>query len=278
MTMNNEFYPVVNDQVANYVDQKKSFLHNRDPDLSVTKQINQIHSFIQKDVNAIILNPVDGNSPQLNRAIAEAHKKGIKIIIVDSQVKTKQIDCTITSNNYYAGVLCARNLMKRRKRAKILLVDQKTAISAMDRINGFVDTLKKSKNRNYQLIGKIYTNGQSETAYPAVKKFMQKDTDFDCIMALNDKTAVGCLAALDSANKKGTLVYSVDGSKDIKQMIGRNPEIAATVAQSPVRIGNTAVKVAYKLIRGQKVPKRIFIPIKLIDRSNINQFDTAGWQ
>lgn len=278
MTMNNEFYPVVNDQVANYVDQEKSFLHNRDPDLSVKKQIEQIHSFMAKDVNAIILNPVDGNSPKLNKVIAQAHKQGIKIIIVDSQVKTKEVDCTITSDNYRAGVLCAKDLMKRKKSARILLIDQKTAQSAIDRINGFVDTIKKSKHHRYQIVGKIYTNGQSETAYPAVKRFLKKNRNINCVMALNDKTAVGTLAALDFMNQKGVSVYSVDGSKDIKKMIGRNPEATATVAQSPVKIGDTAVRVAFKLIHGQKVPKQIYTPIKLINRQNINQFDIAGWQ
>lgn len=280
MTMNNEFFPVVNDEVANYVDKEKSFLHNRDPDLSVNKQVEQIHSFMKKDVNAIILNPVDGNSAKLNQAISAAHKQGIKIIIVDSQVKTKNVDCTIISDNYRAGQLCAKQLIHSKKIAKILIIEQTTANSAIDRINGFIDTIKKTKNPNYKIVGRLNTNGQSETAFPLVKKFIAKKIPFNAVMALNDKTAVGDLAAIDSSvSKSKTIsVYSVDGSKDIKQIIGKNKNAAATVAQSPFKLGQIAVKTAYKLIDGKKVPKKIVLPVRIITNRNINKFDTAGWQ
>ena len=94
-----------------------------------------------------MLNPVVGDSKKLNQAIAAAHKKGIKIVIVDSQVKTKQVDCTITSANYHAGVLCARELMQNKKHARILLLEHQTAISAVKRIKGFVDTIKKLRTK-----------------------------------------------------------------------------------------------------------------------------------
>lgn len=115
MTMNNEFYPLLNEQVANYVEERKGLLYSRDPALSVNKQVDEIHSFVNKQVNAIILNPVDGKSPKLNKAIAAAHKEGTKIVIVDSPVKTKQVDCTILSDNYKAGQLCAKTLMRKKK-------------------------------------------------------------------------------------------------------------------------------------------------------------------
>ncbi|MBA1392690.1 sugar ABC transporter substrate-binding protein, partial [Lactobacillus sp. XV13L] len=37
MTMNNSFYPVLNEQVANYVDYRHGRLYNRDPALIVDK-------------------------------------------------------------------------------------------------------------------------------------------------------------------------------------------------------------------------------------------------
>lgn len=82
-------------------------------------------------------------------------------------------------------------------------------------------------------------------------------------MALNDRTAVGALAAIDTEHQTGKIkVYSVDGSKDMKKMLGINKSAQATVAQFPIEMGNLAAKVAYKLINGKKYRKRSFYLLK----------------
>ena len=50
---------------------------------------------------------------------------------------------TIVSDNYKAGVLCAKEMMKQKDHANIVLLTHNAARSAVDRINGFTDTIKK---------------------------------------------------------------------------------------------------------------------------------------
>ena len=98
-------------------------------------------------------------------------------------------------------------------------------------------------------------------------------------MALNDRTAVGALAAIDTEHQTGKIkVYSVDGSKDMKKMLGVNKSAQVTVAQFPIEMGNLAAKVAYKLIDGKKVPKKIILSVKTITTKNLNYYNTSGWQ
>lgn len=281
MTMNNSFYPVLNEQIANYVENRHGRLYNRDPALIVNKQVEELYSFIRQGVKAIIINPVDGNSMKIQNALRLAKKKGIKIIIVDSQMKSADYaDCTILSDNYRAGQLCAQHLLAHKNAAKILLLEHYSAYSANNRIQGFTDTIKKSpKAGNFHIVGKINTYGQSEIALPLVEKAIKKGPKFNTIMALNDQAAVGALAAIDEVNLKRQIdVYSVDGSENMKKLLGVNHNAIATSAQTPVNIGKTAVKVAYKLINGQKVPKKIILPVYLITNKNINHYNVLGWQ
>jgi len=91
---------------------------------------------------------IDENNNKLIAILNKAHKKGIKIVVVDSQMADKaHVDATLLSDNYQAGVLCAKALMKKKKRANILLLEHYSAMSANDRIRGFTDTLF-NKNRN----------------------------------------------------------------------------------------------------------------------------------
>ena len=73
--------------------------------------------------------------------------------------------------------------------------------------------------------------------------------------------------------------YSEADIENIKKMISnKNPNIKATVAQSPLQIGKVAVNVAYKLLNHQKVKKEIILPVQLITSKNIKDFNITGWQ
>ncbi|WP_236253611.1 substrate-binding domain-containing protein [Lactobacillus ultunensis] len=281
MTMNNEFYPILNEQIANKINNKNDLLLSRDPALNQRKQIEEIHSFIQKGVKAIIINPVNGKSSQLNKALKEAKEAGIKIIVVDSPIKnSKYIDCTIESDNYHAGQLDAKYLLSQRKHGKILLLEHKSAISGVERIKGFTDTIHKSKYaKNFKIVKRLNTYGQSETSLPLVTKTIKEGTSFNIIMSLNDRAAIGALAALDSTKyPHRVFVYSVDGSENMKKMFSINPNIKATVAQSPLKMGKVTTKVVYRLIENKKVPKKIIIPVDLINQKNLTQHNISGWQ
>ena len=111
MTMNNTFYTVINDEIRKRTDDNGDVLKTLDPALSIRKQCRQIETFIREDFDVIVINPVSGNSRMLDSALKKARAHGIKIIAVDSQVKeTKNVDCTIVSDNYNAGVLCGTGM------------------------------------------------------------------------------------------------------------------------------------------------------------------------
>ncbi|URW71493.1 substrate-binding domain-containing protein [Lactobacillus kefiranofaciens subsp. kefirgranum] len=131
-----------------------------------------MHSFIKKRVNAIIINPVNGNSHKLNQALKEAKKQGIKIVVIDSPLKNSKIaDCTIESANYHAGQLDAKYMLSRQKSGRILLLEHKSAISGVERIQGFLDTIKQSKKgKHFKIVKRLNTYGQSEISLPLVKK------------------------------------------------------------------------------------------------------------
>lgn len=176
--------------------------------------------------------------------------------------------------------MCKKNLLKRKKHANILLLEHYSALSANNRIQGFTDTIKQAKNaHNYHIVGKINTYGQSEITLPLVEKYLKTGQKFDTVMALNDQAAVGALAAINEAKiKRHISVYGVDGSENMKKLLGVNPNATATAAQSPINLGKTAVKTAYKLIDGKKVSKKITLPVFLITNKNINKYNAVGWQ
>ena len=74
-------------------------------------------------------------------------------------------------------------------------------------------------NANYQVINRADCDGQIEIAMPTMKQMLKETPAVDVVMALNDRSALGALAAIESMEIDNVLVYGVDGSPDVKELI-----------------------------------------------------------
>ena len=278
MTMNNDFYKTLNAELEKKTNQQGSRLYVRDPELDEGKQSQQIDFFVREKVNVIVINPVKSNSPSIISSLQKAKKAGIKIIVVDTPVsKEVAVDTTIVSDNYQAGVLIAKDMMKRLPAANILLLEHRNAVSAMDRIRGFVETIKNQPR--YKIVSQKETLGQTEEAMPQVKSALDEGMDFNVVMALNDRAAIGALAAIknNGLNRKLS-IYGVDGSPDIKNFLATTSDIEGTVAQSPIQMGRKVAQVIELMQEGKSYESQYLIPVHLVNRDNISQYTVTGWQ
>ena len=278
MTMNNDFYKTLNAELEKKTNQQGSRLYVRDPELDEGKQSQQIDFFVREKVDVIVINPVKSNSPSIISSLQKAKKAGIKIIVVDAPVsKEVAVDTTIVSDNYQAGVLIAKDMMKRLPAANILLLEHRNAVSAMDRIRGFVETIKNQPQ--YKIISQKETLGQTEEAMPQVKSALDEGMDFNVVMALNDRAAIGALAAIknNGLNRKLS-IYGVDGSPDIKNFLATTNDIEGTVAQSPIQMGRKVAQVIELMQEGKSYDSQYLIPVHLVNRDNISQYTVTGWQ
>lgn len=278
MTMNNDFYKTLNAELEKKTNQQGSRLYVRDPELDEGKQSQQIDFFVREKVDVIVINPVKSNSPSIISSLQKAKKAGIKIIVVDAPVsKEVAVDTTIVSDNYQAGVLIAKDMMKRLPAANILLLEHRNAVSAMDRIRGFVETIKNQPQ--YKIISQKETLGQTEEAMPQVKSALDEGMDFNVVMALNDRAAIGALAAIKNHGLNRKLsIYGVDGSPDIKNFLATTSDIEGTVAQSPIQMGRKVAQVIELMQEGKSYESQYLIPVHLVSRDNISQYTVTGWQ
>ena len=278
MTMNNDFYKTLNAELEKKTNQQGSRLYVRDPELDEGKQSQQIDFFVREKVDVIVINPVKSNSPSIISSLQKAKKAGIKIIVVDAPVsKEVAVDTTIVSDNYQAGVLIAKDMMKRLPAANILLLEHRNAVSAMDRIRGFVETIKNQPQ--YKIVSQKETLGQTEEAMPQVKSALDEGMDFNVVMALNDRAAIGALAAIknNGLNRKLS-IYGVDGSPDIKNFLATTSDIEGTVAQSPIQMGRKVAQVIELMQEGKSYDSQYLIPVHLVNSDNISQYTVTGWQ
>lgn len=278
MTMNNDFYQTLNAELEKKTNQQGSRLYVRDSELDEKKQSQQIDYFIKEKVDIIVINPVKSDSPAIIKALNKAKKAGIRIIVVDAPMsKQVAVDTTIVSDNYQAGVLIAKDMMSRLSEANILLLEHQNAISAMDRLQGFLDTIKG--HPGYRIVSQLETLGQTEESMPQVKNALDNGLEFNVVMALNDRAAIGALAAIkDQGVAEKIYIYGVDGSPDIKNFLANTNDIQGTVAQSPIQMGRKVAEVIELLREEKSCDRQYLIPVRLINKDNISEYIVTGWQ
>ena len=114
---------------------------------------------------------------------------------------------------------------------------------------------------------------------PAVRKFLQSGGNVDTLVALNDRSAIGALAAIKEQGITHSIaIYGIDGSPDMKALLHSTDDVVGTVAQSPLKMGDRVMEVIQDMADGKSYQKEITIPVQMMTKENIDQFDVNGWQ
>ena len=275
MTMNNPYFQVLDTQIRAFVELRGDILLTRDGAMDQERQNQEIQELVDAGVCAIFMTPVEWDTSKEGVQIAAA--AGVPVIVVDAPIQDSQLAaCSVLSDNYQAGVLCAEHLMRVRDSAKILLLEHITARSAADRIQGFKDTI--AGHEGFEILGSGESDGQIENAMPVMEQLLRQYPEADVLMALNDPSVFGGLAAIQGAGlSERFLAYSVDGSPEGKSMVSSG-FLTATCAQFPSRIAEEAVKQAYAAIDGGCERKEVIVPVELLTAENVGQYGIDGWQ
>lgn len=275
MTMNNEFYEILNEQISHRVEAEGDRIILRDPALSVRRQQEQIEMMLEEGISVLILTPVDADG--LSDVLKKAHNRGVKVIVVDSSVSDETlVDCTIVSDNYKAGCLLGEYLMRNKDSSRVVIMTHETATSGRERVQGFLDTIRGSDQ--ITVVRKVPCEGQLEVAMPKMEKIIEAGTRFDSVFCLNDPASLGVAAALDSNGLLDSVdIYGVDASPDAKQLIDEG-KMKASVAQFPSQIGEEAANAIYDLLEGKEVERYISVPVELVTKENVEQYNVDRWQ
>jgi len=275
MTMNNEFYKILSEEISNRVEMEGDRLVLRDPALSVDRQIEQIEEMIDMGIDALVVTPVEWKS--LSDILKKAKQEGIYIIVVDSNLEDESLaDCTITSDNYNAGRIVGEYFLEENEEADLIVMTHNETRSGQDRVQGFLDVV--TGKPGIRIVKSVDCDGQLEIAMPKMQGIIDEGNEFDSVFCLNDLASVGVVAALDENQLlDGVKVYGVDASPDAKALI-KEGMMSASAAQFPSKIGQAAADVIYQLLAGEPVEKDISVPVELVKKDNVEQYSIERWQ
>ena len=254
MTMNNEFYKIMSEEISARIEAEGDKMVLRDPALNADRQAQQITEMLDMGIDVLVVTPVEEKS--LTTVLERAKEQGVIIVVVDSNIYDEELaDCTITSDNYNAGQLVGEYFLKQNQTANLIIMTHETTKSGKDRVQGFLDVVQKQDG--ITVVKQIGCEGQLEIAMPKLQEAIDEGVEFDSVFCLNDLAGVGVVAALsDNQMLDAVNVYGVDASPDSKALI-KEGMMRASAAQFPSKIGNEAANAIYRLLQGETVQKNI---------------------
>jgi len=244
----------------------KTFITNADE--KPEKQIADIDDLITKGVDALIVYPTVGDAivPALERAYAQK----IPVIVFGGTINTSSYTCLVTQDLKEFGRAQAEWLAKEMKGSGNIVMLSGIAgnTTAEDRLAGARDEFKKFPK--IKVLDQQYTDWSPPKAKGVMEAMIQAFPKIDGIWADSGLESWPALQAMQEA--KRPLVPSTGD-----QLNGYAKFLVANKARGFVypmttRLSGEALKIALKVLKGEKVPKNFSIDVKGLGPDMVAKF------
>ena len=253
----------------NYADEMEvTFVDGKD---DPAKQLGQIENFITQGMDKIILVPVDSEtSNAVSKMVVEA---GIDIIYCNRPPQSVFDGVyAVVSPQKEAGVMQMEYLAEKAgyKGNVVVLMGILGHDAQIKRTQGFEEVV--AKYPDMKIIKKQTGQWSRALGLQVMENWLSSGDQIDILASNNDEMAIGAISAIEAAGKLDSiLVGGVDGTADAVDMIAKGKQ-DVSIFQDGTGQGVGAIKVAYKLWKGEPVEQVTNVPFKLITPENYKDF------
>ncbi len=243
----------------------------------IERQIGQMKELVAAGVDLIVAQPTDNAA--LAAPLLEANAAGIPVVAYDQYISKGKLASFVTSDNTQAGYLGGEYLasvFEDDKTIRLVLVEYPHVSSTVERVDGLIDALKAAK-QPFEIVGtyEAVEPVGGAAAGAAILKDHPKAGSIDAIFTVNDGGGLAVVDALAKAGRTEIVVATVDGdSRSVDNIVaGRLTRIDS--AQFCGALGREAMKVAWRVLQGETVPRMVLVPVFPITKETHELF--KGW-
>ena len=245
---------------------------------NVDKQVSQFSNLVVQKVVAILMDPA--NPASFNGVVKQAKSAKIPVIGAGSPIVASDVEADAAASSSHCNV--GHELAKG---AKALLPSGGTiavlagppgAFWASDRLRCFKEDIA---NTNLKIVAEQTSEQDPAIALSVANDFLQRFPKVDMLYGADDTYGVGAARAAQGAQKCGKVkvMFAVLGEAAEEMMRAGCADYV--VAQQPVVIGRSAVRMMDALVKGKPLEKKKDeVPLIPVTMANLNSLDKAGLQ
>lgn len=261
-TLNNPFFVTLKEGAEKAAKDAGAELIVVDAQDDVAKQISGVEDLIQKKVDVLLINPTDSDA--IVSAVESANTANIPVITVDRAANGGQVVSHIASDNAKGGKMAGDFILQTlgEKGNIVELQGIPGTSAANDRGKGFHEAVDSKSG--VKVVASQPADFDRAKGLNVMENILQGNSDIQAVFAHNDEMALGALQAIEATGKQ-VVIVGFDATDDAVKAVN-DGKLAATVAQKPAAIGESAVQTAVKVSKGETVEQFIPVDLELITK------------
>jgi ribose transport system substrate-binding protein len=263
-TLNNPFFVDLKDGAEAKAAELGIEILTVDAQDDAASQLSSVEDLLIKQIDVLIVNPVDGNA--VVAAVSAANAAGVPVITVDRAAEGGDVVSHIASDNVAGGEMAGDFIAKQLgESGKVVELEGIPGTSAArDRGKGFNQSMDKYSDM--EVIARQPAAFDRAEGMTVMENILQGNPEIDAVFAHNDNMALGAMEAISAAGRSDQImIVGFDAISDAVAAV-KAGKLAATVAQKPDLMGAMAVETAIKVANGETVPEYTPVPLELITK------------
>ncbi len=264
-----------------------------DAQSSSAKQLSDIESLIAKGVDALIV--LGQDTKAVIPAVQGAVDEGIPVVAYDRLIEDSRA-FYLTFDNVEVGRMQARAVFKAKPKGRYVMIKGSPTDPNADFLRGGQQEIIDAavKRGDIKIVGEAYTDGWlPANAQRNMEQILtETNNGVDAVVASNDGTAGGVVAALTAQGMQGIPVSGQDGDHAALNRVAAGTQ-TVSVWKDARELGKAAGEIAVALAKGTKPEKikgavkfktpggvtvnAVFLKPVPITRDNLDVVVKAGW-
>ncbi|WP_185956069.1 sugar-binding protein [Melghirimyces algeriensis] len=211
-------------------------------------------------------------TPVINQAVDH----GIQVITMDSDVKHSKRYAYIGTDNYRAGFLAGQRMVRELggKGEVGVVTGSRRANNMIQRVEGFREAIRQ--HEKMRIVTVKESNISLVQASQKTKEIFNQYPDVDGLFGTSASDVIGMVEESESRGKMNDVV--IIGFDQLPQTLKylKEGKIEATITQEPYQIGYQSVQSMMALLQGKPMERRIYTPVKVLDRENMQAEEEDG--
>ncbi len=263
-TLNNPFFVTLRDGAQAAADELGVTLVVVDSQDDPATEATNIEDLIAQGVDAILINPTDGDA--IVPSIEAANAAGIPVMTIDRSANGGAVVSHIASDNVAGGMMAGMYLChKLGGTGSVVELEGIAGTSAArDRGAGFNEYMS-ANCPGVTIVARQTANFNRAEGLTVFENILQAQPDINGVFAHNDEMILGAIEAANAAGREGITFVGFDAVDDAVTAV-RDGALAATIAQQPALMGELGVRTAAAALNGEMVEANVPVDLRLIQK------------
>lgn len=241
--------------------------------VSADKQVTDFNQMIAQKVGGIVFYPLDPKA--VRPSLAKASNAGIGTFALDAILPGEKVPAgittTIISGRDHQAFLQAKEMARLRPGGKIVVIGLGIPVAALE---FYVERVKFwAKKAGLQVLGRVDNPTDNEAgAEQAMRGALGRFPDIDGIIAYNDPSALGAIAAARASGRGEVIAIGLNGGSDGRAGVERGRLAATVQVDWPGMVVQMMRGIYIKAANPKaKLPKVLLASTVLVNKENIGK-------